>query len=194
MNPVGYLHNTPEGLLGQAGDGYNYILARNGLFIRAENKHLEATVPIFKLEDGRPVRGLAPLDKRVALKHGPIPGLLWEGAYEICVEDHHSECYLAIVWVRDRYELARPQQDATAASVRYNRPRNVVVDIHSHGAIRAFFNTTDDQDDQGLKVSIVVGDLDKGSWYPDRIASRVCIYGNYAPVDAAHLWRRGEDV
>jgi PRTRC genetic system protein A len=193
MNPVGYLHNTPKGLVGEPGLGYNYILAGNGLFIRAENEHLVATIPIFKLEDGRPVRGLAPLDKRVALKHGPIPGLLWRGAYEICLEGPASECYLAIVWVRDRYELSRPPQDATAASVSYERPQNVVMDLHSHGAMSAFFSTTDDRDDQGFKVSIVVGHLDKGPWYPDRFASRVCVYGYYAPVDAAQLSHSGED-
>ena len=171
--PVGYLHNTAKGLVGEPGLGYNYILARNGLFIRAENEHLEATIQVAEAS----VRGLAPLAKRVALKHGPIHGLLWEGAYKIFLEDPASECYMAIVWVRDRYELTRPQQDATAASVKYERPRNVVVDIHSHGVIKAFFSTTDDQDDQGLKISIVVGNLDKGPWYPDRIASRVCVFG-----------------
>jgi PRTRC genetic system protein A len=192
--PAGYLHNTPKGLLGEPGIGYNYILARNGLFIRAENDHLEAIVPIFQLEEGRPVRGLAPMEKRVTLKHGPIPVGIWERAYNTLMEDPSSECYMAIVWVRGSYELAVPPQAATAASVAYERPRNLVVDIHSHGAIKAFFSATDNQDDQGLKISIVVGNLDKGPWYPDRIASRVCIYGYYAPVDATHLWRSGEDV
>ena len=192
--PVGYLHNTAKGLVGEPGLGYNYILARNGLFIRAENDHLVATVPIFKLEELRPVRGLAPMEKRVTLKHGPIPVEMWERAYNTLMEDPSSECYMAIVWVHDRYELTRPQQDATAASVKYERPRNVVVDIHSHGAIKAFFSTTDDQDDQGLKISIVVGNLDKGPWYPDHIASRVCVYGYYAPVHAGPPWRSAEDV
>ena len=86
------------------------------------------------------------------------------------------------------------QMRETAASVSYERPRNVVVDIHSHGAISAFFSTTDDQDDQGLKISIVVGHLDKSPWYPDGLASRVCVYGYYALVAPVPLFNTGEDV
>jgi len=188
MNPVGYLHNTRQGLVGDPGIGYNYILAANGLYVQAENDHLKATIPIFKLEDGRPVRGLAPLEKRVALKHGLIPAQFWYTAYDLFMQDLSSEWYVAIVWEHGRYELAQPPQSTTAASVSYERPRNVVVDIHSHGTMKAFFSTTDDQDDQGLKVSIVVGSLDKGPAAGGHVVGRTCVYGYYAPVDGASLW------
>jgi len=191
MNPVGYLHNKTEGLVGQIGFGYNYILSSNGLFIEAENQHLKATAPIFELEPGRLVRGLAPLEQKATLKHGLIPSLLWDTAWNILKEEPSSEGYVAIVWGPSGYGLLVPPQQATAASVTYDRPRNLVVDIHSHGAMKPFFSGTDDKDDHGLKISIVVDEMDKP--LPTFVA-RVCIYGYFAPVEPSNFFRYGEDI
>jgi PRTRC genetic system protein A len=191
MNPVGYLHSKPEGLVGEPGLGFNYILAQNGLFIEAENQHLKATAPIFELDPGRLVRGLAPLEPEVTLKHGLIPSLLWDTAWNILEEDPYSEGYVAITWGPTGYGLVVPPQQATAASVTYDRPRNLVVDIHSHGAMKPFFSGTDSADDQGLKLSIVIGEMDKP--LPTFVA-RVCIYGCFAPVEPSNFFRYGENI
>jgi hypothetical protein len=44
----------------------------------------------------------------------------------------------------------------------------------------AFFSGTDDRDDQGFLVSVVVGKLDR---LVPAAGARLCIYGYHAPVE-----------
>ena len=67
--PVNYLINSLTGLEGEPGVFYNYILAVNGLYLRAKNPQLEVTVCIAP----QVVRGLAPLKEEIQLLHGKIP-------------------------------------------------------------------------------------------------------------------------
>lgn len=69
MKIAGYLINTPSGLVGESGSFYDYVLAKDGLYIRAESKHLKATIPIAQAA----VRGLAPLEPKIGLVHVKIP-------------------------------------------------------------------------------------------------------------------------
>ncbi|NVM57465.1 MAG: hypothetical protein HWN51_05035, partial [Desulfobacterales bacterium] len=69
IKSVGYLFHRPEGLEGERGIYYNYVLAANGLFIEAENKLIAARIPVADCE----VRGLAPLEKKWTLTYGSIP-------------------------------------------------------------------------------------------------------------------------
>ena len=183
MKVAGYLVNTLAGVEGEKGLGYQYILARNGLFVEAESRLLQATIRVAELE----VRGLAPMQESVSLKHGLVPRYLWERAWEVLAEDPYSERYLAIVWGPGGYDLAQPSQEATSASVQYDRPRNVVVDMHSHGTLKPFFSTTDDKDDQGFQISIVTGEMDKPL---NTFIARACVYGYFAPVRPGQVFQR----
>ena len=72
--PVGYLVNHPGGLTGGRGIGYDYVLGSGGLYVQSQSAHLVARVLVAPT----PVRGLAPVDEKVALTHGPIPAYLFE--------------------------------------------------------------------------------------------------------------------
>ena len=61
MKMVGYLFNRQEGLEGERGIYYNYIVASNGLFIEAENKLMEVRIPVAYCD----IRGLAPLKMKL---------------------------------------------------------------------------------------------------------------------------------
>lgn len=76
---VGYLLNTERGQEGEPGLFYNYILAGNGLFVRAKSPLLQATVQIAYA----PVRGLLPLEERVELPMGSIPHYIYNLALSI---------------------------------------------------------------------------------------------------------------
>ena len=67
--PVGYLTNSLTGINGELGVFYNYILATDGIYLKAKNTHLAATVCIAPCE----IRGLAPLKEDIELLHGKIP-------------------------------------------------------------------------------------------------------------------------
>ncbi|GAJ12486.1 unnamed protein product, partial [marine sediment metagenome] len=60
MKNVGYMTNHLDGLSGEKGLYYNYILASNGLFIEAENPSIAARVLVAECE----IRGLAPMEKK----------------------------------------------------------------------------------------------------------------------------------
>jgi PRTRC genetic system protein A len=84
------------------------------------------------------------------------------------------------------FRLAAPTQDASAASVRYEMPKQGqrLIDIHSH-LMAAFFSSTDDRDDTGLSISAVVGRI--FSDHPE-IAIRANVYGHHQPVPALTIF------
>ena len=171
---VGYLLNTERGQEGEPGLFYDYILAGNGLFVRAKSPLLQATVHIAYA----PVRGLLPLEERVELPMGSIPHYIYNLALSVFCSNRYQEHYVAVTW-EGQYRLRVPSQEPTECGVRYERLPSTVLDIHSHGAMRPFFSGTDDQDEQGLRLYMVVGRLD--TLVPE-IEMRVGVYGYFAPV------------
>ncbi|MBI4215904.1 MAG: hypothetical protein HY687_00700 [Chloroflexi bacterium] len=174
MKPVGYLVNTTDGLAGEPGLFYDYLLAGNGLFLLAANPLLRATVRLAEAE----VRGLLPLREGIELAHGRLPRALYDLALGVLAADPRRERYLAVTW-EGEYRLRSPGQEGSAGGVRYQRLPGTALDIHSHGALGAFFSSTDDEDEQGLRLSLVVGRLDTP--LPEA-ALRVGVYGHFGPV------------
>ena len=174
MKLVGYLINTERGLEGNPGLFYNYILARNGLFVRAESPLIGATICIARAE----IRGLSHLREEVELKKGKIPRRLFELALSALSAEQHREKYLAVTW-EGEYRLRVPRQVGDAGGVQYEVLPNTVLDIHSHGTMSAFFSSTDDRDEQGLKLYMVVGGLNR---LVPEVKLRAGVYGYFAPV------------
>jgi PRTRC genetic system protein A len=174
MRPVGYLVNERGGPVGEPGLFYDYILAGNGVFVRARSPLLEATV-LTGLAD---VRGLAPLEEKVELTWGKIPWLLYNLAVSALAATPDRERYLAVTW-EGEYHLRVPPQEGNPGGVQYDRLPNTVLDIHSHGAMSAFFSFTDDRDEQGLRIYMVMGKFN--TLFPD-MELRVGVYGYFAPL------------
>jgi len=174
MIPIGYLNNTEEGLAGEPGLFYDYILAGNGLFIRAENPLLRATVQIA----GADVRGLVPIMEKVELRKGKIPWYIYGLALSTFLADRSRESYIAVTW-EEGYRFRTPPQIADGCSVRYERLPSTVLDFHSHGIIEAFFSTTDNEDEQGLCLFMVAGELDR---LVPGLKLRIGVYGYFRPV------------
>ena len=144
--PVNYLINSLTGLVGEPGVFYNYILAGNGLYLRAKNSQLAATVCVAAQE----VRGLAPLKEDILLLHGKIPLYFLNLALSILCMKPDIEQYLAVTW-QGNYSLNVPSQLQTAGSVTYETVPGTVLDIHSHaGGVAAHFSGIDNHDEQGF--------------------------------------------
>lgn len=66
-----------------------------------------------------------------------------------------------------KYEIYYPEQKVTSASVVFTRSHDMesdkvlVMDIHSHGTMQAFFSSIDDHDEKGTRLFMVFGNLDK---------------------------------
>ncbi|GAH65160.1 unnamed protein product, partial [marine sediment metagenome] len=68
-SPVGYLIKRKDGLYGERGLYYDYILAENGVWIEAEGNLLAARVPAVHGQ----IRGLEPLEPKLVLRYGLVP-------------------------------------------------------------------------------------------------------------------------
>ena len=180
MRPVGYLLNKREGLEGEPGLFYDYIVAGNGLFIRAQNPLIRGIVCIDPVE----IRGLSPLDEQIELVHGKMPRYLYDFSLGILLASSDREQYLAITW-ENEYRLRIPSQERAAASVKYENLPSSIMDIHSHGGGSARFSTTDNTDEQGLRFYMVVGKLD--TLLPE-VEIRLGVYGYFAPVSVEEIF------
>ena len=168
---VGYLVNAPEGISGEKGIYYNYILAANGLFIEASSPILAARVPVAECE----VRGLAPMKPKIALTYGSIPQHFFDQALDAFLAAPDRERYVAVTAAAG-YHFYTPVQDEGDASVVYEVGDSVVLDIHSHAHMPAFFShQTDDKDETGLKLYAVVGRLNA----MPVVKLRVGVYGYF---------------
>ena len=152
--PVGYLINYREGISGERGPYYNYIMAGNGIFIEAESPLISARIPVEVCD----IRGLAPMDTKMSLTYGSIPQRFFDLTLDYFLTNSHSEHYAAVVADRG-YSFYVPIQDRTATSVVYEVGKSVVLEMHSHGHMGAWFSGTDNKDETGLKLYGVIGKL-----------------------------------
>jgi len=173
MKPVGYMLNRREGLEGERGLFYDYIAASNGLFIEAENKLLEVRIPIADCE----IRGLAPLKTKFVLTFGSIPQRFFDLALDMFLADIEREHYVAVIG-DSGYHFHVPVQQKEGAKVVYECGDRVVLDLHSHGTMGAWFSKKDNEDDTGLKVYGVIGSLGK----TPVVQLRLGVYGYYLPL------------
>jgi hypothetical protein len=171
MNPVGYRYFTDKGLVGEAGLYFDYIVGSNGLFIRAENRFINATVCVGEAR----VRGLQPMRTLVVLKQGKIPWPIYHAAISHMMNDALHEQYLAVTW-HDGYQLLYPKQVGDAGSCMYERVPDTVMELHSHGLMRSFFSGVDNRDELGLQIYAVVGNL---NMLIPEVEVRIGVYGYY---------------
>lgn len=173
MKPVGYLVNRQKGLSGERGLYYNYILAANGLFIEAENPLISARVMISECE----IRGLAPMENKIDLTYGKMPQHLFDLALDSFLASPGEEQYIAVVG-SDGYSLSVPVQDKEGGRVVYEVKDSVVLEMHSHAHMSAFFSPKDNEDEKGLKISAVVGRLNA----TPELNLRISVYGYFFPL------------
>ncbi|MDO8751045.1 MAG: Mov34/MPN/PAD-1 family protein [Dehalococcoidia bacterium] len=176
MNLVGYYIEGKAGT-GEEGLAYNYVMAENGLWLEARNDLLEARVLLADAE----IRGLAPLEPRLVLKHGRIPSTIWKWLAHICALAYPNEFFGALTWVPDgSYGWSLPVQTSSRASVRFTPVERAVLEVHSHPDMSAFFSSIDDADEQAFKLYAVLGW--GGQTGRKEVHIRLGIYGYFVDV------------
>lgn len=164
---------------------YQYILAGNGLFIRADTPLFSARICLRTAI----VRGLPPLIPHWQMKVPRIPGELLYTVYQDAVQARQSNGTLREVLYQFHHNGARvllkkPRQHGSAAAViaAGSPDPAILCDLHSHGNMAAFFSTTDNADEQGLRLYAVIGRLDTRP----EIRLRLGLYGYWhaLPVTA----------
>ncbi len=160
---------------------YQYILAGNGVFIRAETRFFEVILPIAPCS----IRGLEPLPHHFHLKIPRIPVRLLDTVLIDARRARRSDGDLNEVLYQFHHhgqtvQVQKPAQHATAVTVLAAGVADpaIICDLHSHGNMSAFFSRTDDADEQAAKVYAVIGKLDT---VPE-IRLRVGAYGYWLPL------------
>ncbi|HEU5423016.1 MAG TPA: Mov34/MPN/PAD-1 family protein [Nitrolancea sp.] len=174
---------SPRGL------AYDYVLAGDGLWLTAANAALTVRVPVARCT----VRGLPPVGSACILRHGRIPGWIWAACVAITQlwATMGVEILLLVTCdVAGRYALVIPEQAASTARVRYTPPMlpvgtSIVLALHSHHQLPAYFSGTDDGDEQSLALYAVVGRLDTAR---PEVALRAGVYGAWLPVPWADVF------
>lgn len=163
-----------------------YIVAGNGLFVRAEDSRLAALVPITKAR----LSGLADVEPYARLKIPRVPAeWLWSVLNSARAYLPNEAMYQFIYdpafpnW--NGWRCGTPPQVAGVVSVTFADHGNAVIDLHSHNSMGAFFSTTDDEDEGGLRFYVVIGRLDTPR---PEIAVRMGVYGHHWEVPATEVF------
>ena len=178
-----------DGLPPASGLAYDYVLAGNGLYLRCENEHLEVCIAIASVE----VRGLVEIVPFVRLKHGSLPSSLWERFVRLAraFAEHHAEVLAVVTYTPTfGYELRVPPQEVSVSRIVYKSLPRTVLELHSHHGLSAYFSTTDDADEVGLRLYGVVGRLDREV---AEVRLRIGAYGYFQPVAFADVFA-GEPI
>ncbi len=164
---------------------YQYILAGNGVFIRAETRFFDACIPVQRCE----VRGLGKIDPQFHLKVPKIPARLLDTILADACQARRpdgglNETFYQFQHQGQTVQVKKPSQQATAATVSAigRAAEDIICDLHTHGNMPAFWSNTDDKDEQGCQIYAVVGKLDT----EPEIQVRLGIYGTWLrlPVTA----------
>jgi PRTRC genetic system protein A len=132
---------------------------------------LAARVPVADCQ----VRGLAPAKAKIALTYGSIPQHFFDLALDAFLAAPDRERYVTVTAAAG-YDFYVPVQDEGDASVVYEVGDSVVLDIHSHGHMAAFFSQhQDNKDETGLKLYAVIGRLNA----TPVVKLRVGVYGYF---------------
>ena len=161
-----------------------YVVAGNGLFVRAESQCLRASVPVAPAA----CAGLYPLLAYAQLRVPRIPSAYLTSVWQLALRAMPNESAYQFVYDDGDpvpWRCIHPDQTAGMGFVNYQNHPDAVIDLHSHGTLPAFWSDTDNADEQGLRFYVVVGSLDTEC---PTILARVGIYGHHWDVRASTLF------
>lgn len=171
--------------------GHRFLTCSDGLWIEILRPWLHLTWPIAIQHKVAMPYGT--LEKKVEFTMGKVPWVLLRGFLEGARAVAPIECAAWVAWDEKTGEFDFQWLDAfnqSADGVGFNRPRlpegkHLVIDLHSHGCIEAFFSPEDDRDDGGeVKIACVMGSLDKPQI---TFQARICALGEYVPLKIADI-------
>lgn len=176
---------TEQPLPGVRTTGYDYVTAGNGLFKRARNRHLEATIPLARAR----VAGLPELYPYVKLTGHKLPDSLLDVALQDARRLARRKPIEAMyhLYVQDgQVKLARPRQSGTAADLKYagGGDPHIICDLHSHCEMNAGFSITDDRDETGFRFYATMGRI----FTRPELVVRLGIYGDFYSVPVVTLF------
>lgn len=167
---------------------YQYVVAADGLYIRADDSRLEACVKVSNAL----CPGAGPCAPYARLKIDRVPGVWLLSILRSARQHMPNEAMYQLHWgggqhnaVTHTWRCSMPAQSGSPTALRFSDNGEAVIDLHSHNSMAAFFSGTDDADEQGLRFYAVIGRIDTDT---PEIRVRVGVYGHFMPVPADLLF------
>lgn len=187
-NPVQYHIYTGQNV--PAAAPYAYLLAQNGLFKLVDTPHFYASL---RLSPAR-VAGLRSWPEQGVLLRVPkIPAWWLDKALAHARRAWRSGMLTGPIeqmyhfhWINGEWRVSVPNQDASAGRVSYQggSEASIVLDLHSHHEMPAFFSGTDNRDEQGIRFYAVIGRI----YTRPEIRLRLGVCGDFFNFPAAGLF------
>ncbi|MES1933268.1 PRTRC system protein A [Salinisphaera shabanensis T35B1] len=164
-----------------------YLIANDGLFVLGRGCGFSALIRVSRI---RKLSPFGELSEGVTFDDARVPRALVREAADRAIAENPNEWAGAIVRTGDGYALQSVDvESASPGHVTYRRDSYddaaVVVDMHSHGTLEAYFSRTDDaSDEQGVHLSSVFGHCTDRKRL--KIAARVTINGHFLEIEPEH--------
>jgi PRTRC genetic system protein A len=167
---------------------YEYVVAANGIFVRAERAGLKVLIPVvLSLET---IRGLVEIEPFVEVA-AKVPAPILDEIFARSLAAAPQEILFYLLpgsAPNPPWRLITPEQAQSLTRVRpvqavSAESAGALIEVHSHHYMRPAFSSIDDEDETGFRLYAVLGDL------PHRpaIRMRVGVYGHFweIPADCA---------
>lgn len=179
------------GVLADLAPGQRTLIGRNGVFLEVRRPWLRCVLKLADLP-ASPPPPYGEVRERIEFSFGVIPLALLEQFIAQGRAHLPNEVAGALIYNASTRRLrlqVHESIEAGPAGVRYRQPdlaadESLAVDLHTHGRLRAFWSSTDDEDDQGVKVCGVFGSLHRER---PSAAFRLAVNGAFKGL--AHPWQ-----
>ena len=172
--------------------GHRFLATAEGLFVEVRRPWLHVIQPVAPLngQTVRPPYGTVKPKVQLAFERLGVAFPLVRAFIDDARTKAPNEHAAWVIWNSRTGELEYRHlniANASPGAISYERPvlahhESLVLDLHSHGTMAAFFSSTDNEDDAGeVKISCVVGDLVDGK--TPSIQFRLCALGMFLPLN-----------
>jgi PRTRC genetic system protein A len=168
---------------------YDYVLDGAGVIKRVSNPHFLAHT---RVAHGH-VAGLPLLPVGLTLRVPKIPARWLYRVLDHAAQAGNGGGVLRPIeqmyhfhYINGQWRVSLPKQQASAARVSYRggSEATVVLDLHSHHNMSAYFSRTDDEDEQGCRFYAVIGRI----YSRPEIRLRLGLYGDFIELPATELF------
>lgn len=159
---------------------YEYIFARNGIFLYSSNEVFTAVIPISIIRDEKQyVRGLEMVDPSIRFQNQTrVPAGILRRMVSISRLALPNEILFYLTFENYEWKLQTPAQKVSRTSAKpLEDGPYIPIEIHSHNTMLAFFSETDNRDETGMRIYGVLGRVDQPVVH---MRLRISIYGHYS--------------
>ena len=160
-----------------------YLWAGNGIFRSVSRTEFSATIAHSLVT----TPGLVKLIPEFKLLVPQVPQNKVKAIIDRINQHPDLEQLFYLYWRGTAWEVICPEQECTPTNCisLEQYPEPAAIEIHSHGSMRAFFSSTDDREENGCRISTVIGRSNERL----EIVSRVCAHGLFLDVSSDRIYQ-----